>query len=295
MRAVVTTPTGNIGRPLSQELLDRGVEVTLLARNPEKVRPLAERGARVEVGDLEDRDFVTRTTAGAEVLFWLTPPNYATDDLRRYQQALGRNAAQAVRENAIPRVVHLSSIGAHLESGTGPILGVHDNEGMLDDTPASVTHLRPAYFMENYLLSLETIRSMGSVFMPIRGSVSIPMIATRDIAAAAAECMLDTSWTGRKVWGLHGPRDLSFDEAARILSEELGRPVEHVTISPDRAREAMTETGIPARLAETFLELYASVDAGELRSEMPRSEGTTTPTEFSAFVREVLKPAAGAP
>ena len=293
MKVAVTTPTGNIGRPLTGALLEGGAEVTLLARSPQKVQGFVDRGARVEAGSLSDKDYVTGATAGAEVLFWLTPPDLTTEDVRGFYGQLGAIAAQAVRENAIPRVVHLSSIGAHLSSGTGPIMGLHDIEGLLNDTPAAVTHLRPAYFMENFFHSVQTIKDAGSVFLPIDGSVSIPMITTRDIAAAAAARILDPSWTGRFTMGLHGPRDLSFDEVARILGEELGKPVNHVTVPPEAAKEGMMAMGITSGGADTMLELYRAIDTGHLQAEMPRSEETTTPTEFAVFAREVMKPMLG--
>jgi uncharacterized protein YbjT (DUF2867 family) len=278
---------------LTDAVLKGGAEVTLLTRNPEKVQAFADRGARVEAGSLSDGDYVTRATAGGEVLFWLTPPDYTIEDFRSHYGQMGAIAAQAVRENAIPRVVHLSSIGAHLPSGTGPVSGLHDIEGMLDDTPAAVTHLRPAYFMENFLNSIQTIEDAGSVFLPVRGSVSIPMIATRDIAAAAAPRILDPGWTGRYVMGLHGPRDLSFDEAAQILSEELSKPVNHVTVPPEAAKEGMMAMGMTAGSADTMLELYSAIDTGHIKAEMSRNEETTTPTEFAVFVREVMKPMLG--
>jgi uncharacterized protein YbjT (DUF2867 family) len=293
MKVTLTAPTGNIGRPLTDAVLKGGAEVTLLARNPEKVQAFVDRGARVEAGSLSDGDYVNRATAGAEVLFWLTPPDYTVEDFRSFYGQMGTIAAQAVRENAIPRVVHLSSIGAHLPSGTGPVTGLHDIEGLLDDTSAAVTHLRPAYFMENLFNSIQTIKDAGSVFLPVRGSVSLPIIATRDIAAAAAARILDPSWTGRHVMGLHGPRDLSFDEMAQILSEGLGKPVNHVTVPPEAVKEGMMAMGMTAGSVDTMLELYSAIDTGYVTAEMPRSEETTTPTEFAVFVREVLKPMLG--
>ena len=93
--------------------------------------------------------------------------------------------------------------------------------------------------------------------------------------------------------GLHGPRDLSFDEAARILGEELGKPVSHVTVPPEAAKEGMMAMGITSGGADTMLELYRAIDTGHLQAEMPRSEETTTPTEFAVFAREVMKPMLG--
>ena len=77
MKVAVTTPTGNIGRVVTDKLLDAGADVTLLVRDPGKVRAFTERGAETEAGSLDDGEYVKKATAGAECLFWVTPPNYA--------------------------------------------------------------------------------------------------------------------------------------------------------------------------------------------------------------------------
>ncbi|MEJ2722931.1 MAG: NAD(P)H-binding protein, partial [bacterium] len=165
MRVAVNTPTGHIGGVLSEHLLNAGVDLVLPARHPDKLARIAERGALVHQGDLQDPDFVAEVTKGVDVLFWLTPPNLAADDFRGFQNTLGKNAARAVKENRIPRVVDVSSIGAQHGSGTGPIAGLGDVERTLEGTGAFVTHLRPAYFMENYLTAVPTIVSDGAVYL----------------------------------------------------------------------------------------------------------------------------------
>jgi uncharacterized protein YbjT (DUF2867 family) len=76
-----------------------------------------------------------------------------SDNVRAFQNRLGQAAAFAVRENQIPRVVNLSSIGADLDAEVGPINGLHDVEGLLDNAASSITHLRPGFFFENLLIA----------------------------------------------------------------------------------------------------------------------------------------------
>jgi len=160
---------------------------------------------------------------------------------------------------------------------------------MLNESGASVTHLRAGYFMENYFFSLETIRSAGSVFLPVRGSTRIPMVATEDIAEAAATCFLDASWKGTRVRGVQGPRDLSFDEAAGILSDALGRPVTHVTVLPTQARDGFVGLGATPDVAEKYTEMYQAFDSGTLKVAEARSPETTTPTTLADVARK-MKP-----
>jgi uncharacterized protein YbjT (DUF2867 family) len=116
------------------------------------------------------------------------------------------------------------------------------------------------------------------------------MIATRDIGRVAAERLASSSWTGRHVRELHGPADLSFAEAAMILSEVLGRKIAYVKCDRDEARRAILAGGVSENAADLMLEMYDAVEAGRLRTLQPRSTETTTPTTLAEFAREVLMP-----
>ena len=188
------------------------------------------------IGSQDDADYLTKATQDVDALFWVTPPGYGSDNVRAFQNRLGKAAATAIRTNHIPRVVNLSSIGAQFSSGVGPINGLHDVEELLDDAADNITHLRPGFFFENLLWQLDSIKKSGRISLPISGSRRYPMIATRDIGRVAAERLMDQEWTGHFVRELHGPADLSFDEVAGILSKVLGRKI--VYVKCDRAGNA---------------------------------------------------------
>ena len=90
MRITVTAPTGNIGRALTERLLEAGTEVTLLARSPEKVGDFVERGARVVEGSLENLAAVQEATEAADALFWLTPGEFRGRGLSSLSERSGR-------------------------------------------------------------------------------------------------------------------------------------------------------------------------------------------------------------
>ena len=290
MKIAINTPAGNIGRVLTGHLLDAGADIVLLTRNPDKVKDFAARGAKVHVGNLEDADFVARATKGVEVLFWLTPPNMAAEDFRGYQNKLGDVAVRAITDNKIPRVVNLSSIGAQHDGGTGPIAGLHDVEKKLDRTGAHVTHLRAGFFMENMFMMAETMAKDGAVYFPVRGSAKMEMIATRDIAKAAAERVLDSSWTGRTVVELLGPAGQTFEGAARTLGNALGKDLKYVTTTFDQTREALVGMGIRPKTAALFCEMYEGFDTGKVAPEAP-AKAKRTATTIDAFAEQVFRPA----
>lgn len=292
MKVTVTTPTGNIGSKLTDLLLSAPeAQVTVLARNPQKVKHLATRGARVVPGDQLDPASVDKALEGAEVLFWLTGMDYtATDVLARYR-TFGDAAADALRRHPGLRVVHLSSLGAQLPENTGPIRGLHYAEQKLNAAGRDVTHLRANYFMENVISSLPTIMSDGAIYSSIPGSISLEQVATSDIAAAAAHYLLNGP-RGHHVVDVFGPGRITFDEVANQVGEVIGKPVKHVQISPDALRAALIGQRLTADVAEQLVELDDAIAKAIVTARVGDAQwqGTTT---FAKFAREVIKPAYG--
>lgn len=289
MSHVINTPTGHTGNGLARALLATGQAVTVIARHPEKVEDLRREGARVVAGSLEDPAVVLEATKDAQALYWATPPNPGSEDLRTWQTTLARGAADAVRRNRVPYVVVLSSVGAHLDRGNGPVGGLHEVERIFDEAAPNTLHLRPSFFMENYGMHTRTILDQGAVYMPVKGSVRVPMVATRDISAVAARRMAALDWKGRTVQGIHGPADLSWDEAAAILSEVLHKPVRHVTTTSDQAFQALVGMGISRNVAGLYVEMYEGFDSGRIKAAEPRTPQTTTPTTLAAWAREAFQ------
>jgi uncharacterized protein YbjT (DUF2867 family) len=297
MRIAVTTPTGHVGSAVTESLLDLGgdVHVTLLGRRPDKLTRFIQRGADTVIGSQDDVDYLCRATKGVDALFWATPPGYGADDLRAYQNRLGEAVATAIRNNNIARVVNLSSVGANLESGAGPISGLHDIEQWINKAATHVTHLRPGFFFENLLWQLDSIRKWGRISLPLSGSTRYPMIATRDIGRVAANRLTNATWSGQVVQELHGPADLCFREVAEILAQTLGRKIVYIKCSREEMRDVLLGSAMSESATESLLEMYEAVESGGLRTTQPRSSETTTSTTFAEFAREVIVPLVAAP
>jgi uncharacterized protein YbjT (DUF2867 family) len=279
MPIALTTPTGQIGSNVVRKLLDAGrTDLVLLVRD----------ATTVHEGTQQDAAFVAHATQGADALFWVSPPDPSTDDVFAWYEGLGRAAAGAVQANGIGRVVHVSSEGAHDTDAYGPVSGLGRIERMLDATDAAVRHLRPTFFMENFKAQLGAIQGAGSVFFPVPPTTTTGMIATADIAEVAAR-LLATEWSGREVLGLHGPRDLSYADAAAILADALGRDVTAQQVPPDAVREQMAGMGATPAWQQGFVDLYTSIGSGGYRAEA-RTDATTTPTSLEAWSRTTLVP-----
>jgi uncharacterized protein YbjT (DUF2867 family) len=290
MSIVINTPNGTIGRKLALALLDAGEAVTVISRDAAKAAALAQRGARVVEGPLEDEATLRAALAGATAIFWLTPPNLAPG-FNEQAKANAERAARLAKAAGVRRAVILSSVGAHSGPGVGPVSSLRPVEAAFEAELPHVASLRAGFFMENYLRDLGSIAGIGKIFSPADGDRPMPLVATADIATRAAELLRDGRWQGHLALGVHGPRDLSFREAARILGEALERPVEYVQVSLEQAQAGMVQAGMPEHMAGQYVQMYAAMNAGHMDPAELRDAASTTRTELAAFAREVLRPA----
>jgi uncharacterized protein YbjT (DUF2867 family) len=292
---VVTGASGNVGRAVTARLLDAGREPRVLARRTEGLAGAIARGAQPRLGSLGDRAFVAQALAGADAAFVMIPPDYAAADPLASQRAQIEAVVAAVHESGLRKVVALSSIGAELASGNGPIQTVHVLEERLGAVPGlDVVFLRPTYFMENFLSAIGLIKSAGINGGAMRADVPLPMIATVDIAAAAAELLLKPDFQGTSVRTLLGPRDYTQAEATRILGSAVGRPdLAYVGFPYDDARKGMVGAGLQPALADLYVEMADAFNHGRIPTP-PRSAASTTPTTLEEFAKSVFAPAFGA-
>ncbi len=289
----ITGATGNIGKALALDLLGRGVRVRAVARRAEGLAALAAKGAEARAGDLGDAAFLADAFRGADAVFAMIPPDYATPDMRAYQRRTGAGLADALAKAGARRVVFLSSIGAGLPSGTGPIAGLHEMEERLSkmDGLASVS-LRPASFMENLLAAIPLIKSAGINGSAARGDVSLPMVATRDIAAVAADLLAAPTFAGHATRDIFGPRDYTHREATAILGAAIGKPdLAYVEFSYEDFHKAIVGMGFSKSAADNFVEMYEAMNAGRIQAMANRTALSTTPTTLERFARDVFAPA----
>src|SRR5262245_47546492 len=185
MSIVITTPTGNIGKHALQQLLQAGADVSVIVRHPEKLSDSIRSRVKIHQGSLNDVDLVTKTFQGAKAVLWVTPPDITHPDVAAYHNELGAVAARAIKESKIPYVVNVSSAGAHLEKA-GPISGLASIELQMNAVAENIVHLRPGFFMENFLQQIEPIKNDSAIYEPLPGDMPYPIIATKDIGAVAA-------------------------------------------------------------------------------------------------------------
>jgi uncharacterized protein YbjT (DUF2867 family) len=287
---VICGATGNVGSKIAEALLAAGEPVRVIGRERVRLGPYAARGAEPWPGDIGDGAFLERAFTGTRGAFVLIPPRYDAPDFRGYQSQIVDTLVAVVSKAHVPRVVALSSIGAHLSEGTGPILGLHELEAKLHGLrDTAVVCLRPGYFMENHLWSIPVIRAQGVNGGALRGDVPIPMIATKDIGEAAARLLREGTFTGHTIRYLLGPRDLTMSEATRILGEAIGKPgLKYVEFPEEETRKAMTGMGMSRSAVDAMVEMERSLGGGRIRPTQQRNADNTTSTPLEEFAKTVF-------
>jgi uncharacterized protein YbjT (DUF2867 family) len=289
---VVTGATGNTGRVVANRLLDQGKKVRVIGRNRERLQPFVARGAEAFVADLSDQTAVKQAFAGANAVYAMIPPDVISPDFRADQRRVTVAIAAALEHAGVTHAVTLSSIGADKESGTGPVVGLHELEQALNRIAGlNVVHLRAGYFMENTLGQVGAIRAMGKTAGPLRGDLNLPMIATRDIGNNAAEWLLALGFKGKQTHELLGQRDLSMDEATAIIRKTIEKPdLKYVQMLDEQMHPIFVQMGMSPNMAELILEMAHALNTGHMRALEQRSAKNTTPTSFETFVQEEFLP-----
>lgn len=290
---VILGATGNIGSVISNALLAKGEKVRVVGRNADRLQPFVDKGAEAFPADISDSAALAKAFAGARAAFLLIPPDMTSPDYRAHQEHTSDALAAAVQESGLKYAVNLSSIGAQAESGTGPIAGLHSAEKKLNRIGAlHVLHLRPAYFMENELMGAEVIKDFGIFGTALKAELRIPMIATRDIGAYAAERLLKLDFSGKSTQELLGASDVTRIEVTAAIGRAIGKPeLSYVQFPYEQVEQVLQQKGVAPKSAKLFIEMFRGFNEGVVVGEERRSTANTTPTTIEQFAQEVFGPA----
>jgi hypothetical protein len=160
-------------------------------------------------------------------------------------------------------------------------------------TPKTSTRTSiPATVVNRSLFRANLIKRMTGMMMgPLRGDLKIPMIATRDIAAAAADELQRLDFRGYGTRELLGPRDYSMNEAALIVGAAIDKPsLTYMQVGDEQLRPAMMHMGLSQSMVDLILEMSAALNSGHMAALEPHSIHNTTPTKLETFVSEELVP-----
>jgi uncharacterized protein YbjT (DUF2867 family) len=284
--------TGHTGRIVADTLLARREKVRVVGRDAKRLEGFTQKGAEAFVADATDATAMTKAFSGAKAAYALVPPKIDAADVRAYQEQVNAALVSAAEKSGISHVVVLSSVGADKPDRTGPVIGLHNLESKLDAIAGLNTrYLRAGYFMENILPQAGVIGSLGSLAGPLRADLNLPMIATRDIGAVAAEALLTLDFQGKNRRELLGARDVSYAELAKIVGAAIDKPgLGYKQVRGMMLKPVFMQLGMSANMADLLLEMCDALNAGYMKPLEPRSPLNTTPTTIEKFLTEVFVP-----
>lgn len=289
---VITGATGHTGSVVAKALLTKGEKVRVVGRNPDRLKEFVAAGAEPFIADLSDGASIAKAFAGAKAAFVMIPPHLSSPDVLGFQRRVSDAIASGLLSAGVIHAVVLSSIGADKPDKTGPVVGLHYLEERLNGIDGlNVLHLRAGYFMENTLPQAAIIRTAGIVVGPLRADLKLPMIATHDIGAAAADALLSLNFRHKQTRELLGQRDINYQEVAEIIGKGIGKPnLRYTQAADEQVRGAFIQLGMSSNMADLLLEMSGSLNSGYMRALEPRSAQNTTPTSYEAFIADEFVP-----
>lgn len=264
MKIAIGGSLGNIGKPLTQKLVGEGHEVTVISSRAERKHEIEALGAKAAIGLVNDAEFLTNTLKGADAVFAMTPPNLGGSNVVANTVNAGRAYASAIQSSGIKRVVMLSSIGAHLPDGNGPIKAIHQIEKIYDQLDASVTYLRAGYFYINFYHDIPMIVKAGIEGSNFSATTRMPMVDPEDIALIAASELTRQGATGKQVRYVIGDIRTGA-EIAKILGASIGKPeLPWIEFTDQQAIDGMAGAGVPDEIARLYAEMGAGFRNGSI-------------------------------
>jgi uncharacterized protein YbjT (DUF2867 family) len=289
---VITTPTGQIGSQVLENLLDTAEALRVIARDPSGLSVDARDRVDVVEGSHEDAAVVNEAFAGADAVFWLAPPDPQARSVEAAFVGFTRPAADAFRREGIKRVVGISALGrgTPLAEHAGYVTGSLHMDDLIAATGVSYRAVTNPSFMDNIVRQAGAIKNQGIFFSPISGDRKLPSVATRDIAAAATRLLLDHSWSGVEEVPMLGPEDLSFNDMAEVISDVLRTEVRYQQIPFEAYKARFVDFGMSDAMAQGMTDMAAAKNQG-LDNAVMRTPQNSTPTSFRQWCEETLKPA----
>jgi uncharacterized protein YbjT (DUF2867 family) len=267
MNYIITGSLGHISKPIVEKLIAAGHQVTVITSNPGKVKDIESLGAKAAVGSVEDATFLASAFKGADAAYLMIPPNFGVKVWLEYMKTVANNYAGAVKASNIKHVVALSSIGAHMRHGAGPVDGTAYLETVLEQIQGLNTKLlRPSYFFYNLFQQAGMIRHAGIMGSTQPADHKMVLTHTSDIAEAAAQELLDLNFKGTSVRYVASD-ERTWKEITEVLSAAVGKTgTPYVEFTDEQSMQGMLQAGLSQTIADGFLNMGKALRSKEMEA-----------------------------
>ncbi len=286
MNIVLTGSLGHISKPLAKELLWEHHSVTIISSQRDRRPAIEAMGAHAAIGNLLNRDFLLQSFEQADAVYCMVPPNFSHPDQIAYYEEVMSAYVHAIWQTGIKRVIHLSSYGADLPSGTGFITGSYRCEKMLDTlTDVRVTHIRPTYFYYNLLAFIPLIKSAGFIGAVYGDEDPLALVSPLDIAATIAEEIIITGESSHHRYVTSDDR--TCNEIAQVLGKAIGKTdLIWKTLAPEQVLKSLLANGVPHNAAQMLVEIGQATHSGILREDFDKHKPAFGKVSLEKFAED---------
>ncbi|OMQ13120.1 NAD(P)H-binding protein [[Flexibacter] sp. ATCC 35103] len=266
MKITISGSLGNIGKPLTTKLIASGHDVTVISSNKDRVEAIEALGAKAVIGSVNDVAFLKNAFAEADAIFAMTPPNLGGSNIIANTTTAGKALAEAIKGAGVKRVVMLSSIGADLPTGNGPIAGLYNIEKIYETLEnVSITFLRAGFFFTNLYNDVPMIKGGGIIGSNYPATATIPFVHPEDIADAVAEELQKTP-SGKNVrYIISDVRTAS--DVAKVLGEAIDKPeLPWIEFTDEQSLGGMKQAGLPEEIAGLYQEMGSGLRSGKIQA-----------------------------
>ena len=283
---VITGSIGHISKPVIEGLLKAGNEVRVVTSNVDRVNEIETLGAKALVGTVQDESFVKTAFRNADVVYTMIPPIWQTKNWRAAQNEVANNYVAAIKTNNVKYVVNLSSVGAHVGNGVGPVDGLYDFEQLLNAIDGlNVKHLRPSFFFYNLLAQIGLIKQAGIMGANWGDGEKVFLVHTKDIAAAALDELLNLNFSGHSVRYIFGD-ERSGKEIASVLGKAINKELNWVVFTDEEQKQGLLQAGLPETHAKSYTDMGKALREGIMQNDARKNKPTLSPTKLEDFAQE---------
>jgi uncharacterized protein YbjT (DUF2867 family) len=283
---VITGSIGHISKPVVEGLVKAGKEVTVITSTKARVEEIEKLGAKALVGSVHNASFVKEAFSGADVVYTMIPPIWQTSNWRASQDEVAGNYADAIRGNGIKYVVNLSSIGAHVGSGVGPVDGVAHLETLLNSIPGlNVKHLRPSFFYYNFMSQVGLAKTAGIIGGNYGNGEKLFLVHPEDIAKVALEELRDLKFTGSSIRYIIGD-ERSGSEIASVLGKAIGKNINWVEFNDEQQKQGLLQAGLSETHAENYTTMGKALREGIMQVEARKNKPVFSSIKLEDFAKE---------
>lgn len=283
---VITGSTGHISKPIIEALVKAGKNVRVVTSTQARSKEIQDLGATPIVGDIRNSGFSKEAFRDADVVYTMIPPIWQTQNWRAAQNEVADSYIEGLKGSSVRYIVNLSSIGAHLPNGVGPVSGLYDFEQKLNKlSGVNVKHLRPSFFFYNFFSQKDLAKQAGLLGGNYGTGEKLFLVHTDDIASAAIEELLSLNFSGSSIRYIIGD-ERSGHEIAEVIGKAIGKKLNWAEFTDEQQKQGLLQAGLSETHANNYTEMGKALRTGIMQEDARKNKPQFASTKLEKFAEE---------